>query len=81
MLWDDIGDGDIASGVGGVGVGNGVRKHLTSSYLVAVDGVTLTVQNVLLWLRQNYPNANEVSVLVVNDLRIVIVTDEHPSSI
>ncbi len=31
----------IASGVGGVG-GNGVRKHLTSSYLVAVDGVTLT---------------------------------------
>ncbi len=30
-------DGDIASGVSG-GVGNGVRKHLTSS-AVAVDGV------------------------------------------
>ena len=81
MLWDDIGDGDIASGVGGVGVGNGVRKHLTSSYFVAVDGVTLTVQDVLLWLRQDYPNANEVSILVVDDLGIVIVTNEHPSSV
>ena len=81
MLWDDIGDGDIASGIGGVGVGNGVCKHLTCSYFVAIDGVALIVQNILLWLRQNYPNANEVSVLVVNDLRIVIVTDEHPSSI
>ncbi len=48
VLWDDIGDGDYRDGVGGAGVGNGVRKHLTSSYLVAVDGVTLTVQNVLL---------------------------------
>ena len=32
VLWDDIGDGDIASSVGSVGVGNGVRKHLTRSY-------------------------------------------------
>ncbi len=45
MLWTDIGDGDI-SGVGGV-VGNGVRKHLTSSYLVAVDGVTLRTRTSL----------------------------------
>ena len=81
MLWDDIGDGYITSSVDGIGVGNGVSKYLTSSYLVAVDGVTLTVQDILLWLRQNYPNANEVSILVFNDLRIVIVTDEHPSSI
>ena len=57
VLWDNIGDGDIASSVGSVGVGNGVSEHLTSSYLVAIDGVTLTVQDVLLWLRQNYPNA------------------------
>ena len=81
MLWDDIGDGYIASSVGGVGVGNGISEHLTSSYLVAVDGVTLTIQDVLLWLRQNYPNANKVSVFVVNDLGIVIVTDKHPRSI
>ena len=81
MLWDDIGDGDIASSVGGVGISYGVREHLTSSYLVAVDRVTLTVQDILLWLRQNYPNANEVSVFVVNDLGIVIVTDKHPRSI
>ena len=81
VLWDDIGDGYIASSVGGVGISYGVRKHLTSSYLVAVDGVTLTVQDILLWLRQNYPNANKVSVFVVNDLGIVIVTDKHPRSI
>ena len=81
MLWDDIGDGDIASSVGSVGIGDGVRKHLNSSYFVAVDGVALIVQNILLWLRQNYPNANEVSILVVNDLRIVIVTNEYPSSV
>ena len=81
VLWDDIGDGYIASSVGGVGVSYGVSKHLTSSYLVAVDGVALTVQDILLWLRQNYPNANEVSVFVVDDLGIVIVTDEHPRSI
>ena len=81
MLWDDIGDGYIASSVGGVGVCYGVSEHLTSSYLVAVDGVTLTVQDILLWLRQNYPNANKVSVFVVNDLGIVIVTDKHPRSI
>ena len=81
VLWDDIGDGYITSSVDGIGVGNGVSKYLTSSYLVAVDGVTLTVKDILLWLRQNYPNANEVSVLVVNDLGIVIVTDKHPRSI
>ncbi len=81
VLWDDIGYGDIASGVGGVGVSYGVSEHLTSSYLVAIDGVTLTVQDILLWLRQNYPNANKVSVLVVDDLGIVIVTDEYPSSV
>ena len=81
MLWDDIGNGDIASSVGGVGISYGVREHLTSSYLVAVDRVALTVQNILLWLRQNYPNANEVSVFVINDLGIVIVTDKHPRSI
>ena len=81
MLWDDIGDGDIASSVGGVGISYGVREHLTSSYLVAVDRVALTVQDILLWLRQNYPNANKVSVLVVDDLGIVIVTDKHPRSI
>ena len=81
VLWDDIGDGYIASGVGGVGVSYGVSEHLTCSYLVAVDGVALTVQDILLWLRQNYPNANEVSVFMVNDLGIVIVTDKHPRSI
>ena len=78
VLRDSIGNGNVAGSVCGIGIRHRIRQRLSRLYLIAVNGITISIKDIFFGLRLNNPYANKVCILMVNGLRIVVIPHKDP---